>query len=46
MPALPKEAFFRLAPDWICEVLSKSTEDIDRGEKMPIYAREGCAMLG
>jgi Uma2 family endonuclease len=41
MPALPKEAFFRLAPDWICEVLSKSTEDVDRGEKMPIYAREG-----
>jgi Uma2 family endonuclease len=41
MPVLPKEAFFRLAPDWICEVLSKSTEDVDRDEKMPIYAREG-----
>jgi Uma2 family endonuclease len=41
MPSLPKEAFFRLAPDWICEVLSKSTEDFDRTEKMPVYAREG-----
>jgi Uma2 family endonuclease len=41
MPELPEEAYFRLAPDWICEVLSKSTEDVDRGEKMPVYAREG-----
>jgi len=41
MPELPEEAFFSLAPDWICEVLSKSTEEIDREEKMPIYAREG-----
>jgi Uma2 family endonuclease len=41
MPELPDEAFFALAPDWICEVLSKSTEDTDRNEKMPIYAREG-----
>jgi Uma2 family endonuclease len=28
-------------PDWICEVLSKSTEKIDRNEKMPIYAAHG-----
>jgi Uma2 family endonuclease len=41
MPALPETAYFTLAPDWICEVLSKSTEDVDREEKMPIYAREG-----
>ena len=38
----PAEAvYFTVAPDWICEVLSKSTEDTDRDEKMPIYAREG-----
>ena len=37
----PNLAYFELAPDWICEVLSKSTEDVDRDEKMPIYAREG-----
>jgi Uma2 family endonuclease len=38
MPELPEEAFFSLPPDWICEVLSRSTERIDREEKMPIYA--------
>jgi Uma2 family endonuclease len=43
MPELPETAYFELAPDWICEVLSKSTEELDRGEKMPIYAREGVA---
>ncbi|MFT3767170.1 MAG: Uma2 family endonuclease [Minicystis sp.] len=43
MPELPETAYFELAPDWICEVLSKSTEDVDRNEKMAIYAREGVA---
>ena len=38
---LPATAYFTLAPDWICEVLSPSTEVVDREEKMPIYAREG-----
>ncbi|WP_437971628.1 Uma2 family endonuclease [Sorangium sp. So ce260] len=41
MPELPETAYFSLAPDWICEVLSASTEDVDRDEKMPVYAREG-----
>jgi Uma2 family endonuclease len=41
MPELPETAYFELAPDWICEILSPSTEEIDREEKMPIYAREG-----
>ncbi|AUX39192.1 hypothetical protein SOCE26_005740 [Sorangium cellulosum] len=41
MPELPETAYFPLAPDWICEVLSPSTEDVDREEKMPVYAREG-----
>jgi Uma2 family endonuclease len=41
MPRVPDVAAFTLAPDWICEVLSKSTEDVDREEKMPVYAREG-----
>lgn len=36
-----EEAFFTLAPDWICEVLSRSTTRTDRGEKLPRYAREG-----
>ena len=38
---LPATAYFTLAPDWICEVLSPSIEVVDREEKMPIYAREG-----
>lgn len=29
------------APDWVCEILSPSTEAIDRGKKMRIYRREG-----
>jgi hypothetical protein len=41
MPLLPDAAFLTLAPDWICEVLSKSTERTDRTEKMPIYAASG-----
>ncbi len=41
MPELPDTAYFTLAPDWACEVLSKSTEAYDRETKMPVYAREG-----
>ncbi|WP_441289454.1 Uma2 family endonuclease [Sorangium sp. KYC3313] len=41
MPELPETAYFSLSPDWVCEVLSPSTEKVDRNDKMPIYAREG-----
>jgi Uma2 family endonuclease len=41
MPELPETAYFPLAPDWVCEVLSKSTEEHDREHKMPLFAREG-----
>lgn len=41
MPTLPDTAYFSLAPDWICEVLSKSTESVDRDKKLPIYAAHG-----
>lgn len=30
-----------LAPDWVCEVLSPSTERADRPDKLPRYARAG-----
>jgi Uma2 family endonuclease len=40
MPVLPEE-HFSLPPDWVCEVLSKSTERLDRIQKMPIYASAG-----
>ena len=43
MPRAPADAFITLAPDWICEVLSKSTEALDRGKKLRIFAREGVA---
>ncbi len=40
MPELPQAAFATLAPDWACEVLSPSTQKLDRGKKLPAYARE------
>jgi Uma2 family endonuclease len=40
MPVLTTdEAYFTLAPDWICEVPSPSTAKLDRADKLPIYAR-------
>ena len=41
MSVVPDGAFFTLAPDWICEVLSKSTEKFDRAEKLAVYAHAG-----
>ena len=41
MSIVPEGAFFTLAPDWICEVLSRSTEKFDRAEKLAVYARAG-----
>jgi len=40
MPTVPDVAGFQLAPDWVCEVISPSTGEIDRGRKMRVYARE------
>jgi Uma2 family endonuclease len=41
MPELPDTAYFTLAPDWVCEVLSRSTEKLDRDQKLPYYAEHG-----
>lgn len=41
MPSVPNVAFFELAPDWLCEVLSPATEKSDRAEKLAIYANAG-----
>jgi Uma2 family endonuclease len=41
MPSLPETAYFELAPDWVCEVPSKSTESVDRQQKLPLYATHG-----
>jgi Uma2 family endonuclease len=43
LAALPATPYFTLAPDWVCEVLSPSTESIDRAKKLGIYARAGIA---
>jgi len=43
MPELPDTAYFTLVPDWVCEVLAKSTAHIDRDKKLPIYAAHGVA---
>ena len=45
MPDYPDTAYFTLAPDWVCEVLSASTRKVDLHEKRPIYAREGVSYL-
>ena len=45
MPILPRVAFFTLAPDWVCEVVSPGTGRVDRSRKMGIYAREGIRNL-
>lgn len=41
MPKLPDTAYFEIAPDWICEVLSPSTARVDRTDKLAIYAASG-----
>lgn len=41
LPALPETPCFELTPDWVCEVLSASTERIDRTRKLDLYRREG-----
>ena len=45
MPTVPDDAWFTLAPDWVCEILSPSTRKFDLEEKRPIYAREGIGHL-
>lgn len=41
MPVFPRTATFTLAPDWVCEVRSPSTDTLDRKGKLPVYARAG-----
>lgn len=41
MPEMPVDlAYFTLAADWVCEVLSPSTAALDRGRKLAVYSRE------
>jgi len=43
LPKLPDAAWFDLAPDWVCEILSPATARIDRALKLPRYAAAGVA---
>jgi Uma2 family endonuclease len=45
MPEMPRVAYFELAPDWACEILSPSTAGLDRVKKLAIYLREGVGHL-
>ena len=45
LPTIPDAPFLTLPPDWACEVLSPSTERIDRLHKLRIYAREGVSCV-
>ncbi len=40
LPTIPDTPALAVAPDWVCEVISTSTEALDRGRKLAIYARE------
>ena len=41
LPSVPDTPAVTLAPDWVCEILSPSTERLDRVRKLPAYARHG-----
>jgi Uma2 family endonuclease len=45
MPALPDAAWFELAPDWVCEVLSPGTRRLDLTDKRDIYGASGIVHL-
>ena len=45
MPEMPHAPFFTLAPDWVCEVMSPSTQAFDRTKKLWVYARERVAHI-
>ena len=40
MPSYPETAYFTVAPDWVCEILSPSTRKLDLEVKRPVYARK------
>jgi Uma2 family endonuclease len=45
LPAYPKTNYFTIVPDWVCEVLSASTERRDRVVKNRKYAQAGIAYM-
>jgi len=45
MPVIPQDQRFEVVPDWVCEVVSPSTQQKDRVIKMSVYARYGVPHL-
>ena len=43
LPEIPDRPWLDLPPDWVCEILSPSTERVDRSRKLPAYATAGVA---
>lgn len=41
LPTLPSTPFFEIAPDWLAEILSPSTQRMDRTDKLKVYAQYG-----
>jgi hypothetical protein len=41
MPQMPDAALTTLVPDWACEVLSASTQTLDRAKKLPSSPASG-----
>jgi len=41
MNVVANEPYITIRPDWVCEVVSPSTERYDRGEKIALYAAAG-----
>jgi Uma2 family endonuclease len=45
LPEVPDTTWIETPPDWLCEMLSPSTENYDRGAKRQIYATYGVKYL-
>jgi Uma2 family endonuclease len=43
MPEMPGDEPIRVVPNWVCEILSKTTRRHDHSVKMPYYAKVGVA---
>lgn len=43
VPQMPRENPIRILPDWVCEVLSPTTMQVDRHKKLPLYIAAGIA---
>jgi len=46
MPEMPGDEPIRVVPDWVCEILSKTTQRHDQIVKMPYYPRSASSTPG